>query len=360
MTKPELMKSYSSPLIIFILAFATVSLHAQSFTKSTTKELYNNSITEGAAFLNSYPQKQLYYALPLIDSITAIELALLSAAGKTDFVSADNYPDYVFAIGLQCGNDSLKNILLQEINKYDSKCAENMPRSKMKIDDYRATQMNFSYEYDITLRSALYRQVDKSDTAFLNKALAEYKYWGELNWGFNDTSAKPATQRLSMGKREFDPCLLASPVNGGFWRTCIYWLTGKKEYDFGNAKLNEVYKKTGRQPGNIKDPEDLKSFIRLGKANTVALDASYHDLESVDFDKEPALKEKLDECRKKDLWEIIIYTNGGKGLLYMNYIDKVNVQFSKQSVAVTSVYLLELSSPKTIRISNTGLRDRYF
>ncbi len=353
------MRSFISPLIVF-LSIYSLSTKAQSFAKSTTAALLNKAKTEGTTFLNSSPQKQLYYALPLIDSAAAVKLALQSAAGKTDFVPVDNYPDYVFAIGLQCKNDSLKNILLHEIDKYDSKCANNIPRSQLKIDDYRASQMNFNYEYDQTLRAAVYRQVDKSDTALLNKAIAEYSYWGLLNWGYNDTINKPGGQPFSIKKKEFDPCLLASEINAGFWRTCIHWMTGKDNYNFGNDKLNEMYKRTERQPGNIKTAEDLKDFARLSKAKTLQLNASYNDLAAVDFDSEPALKEKLDECRKKKLWEIIIYTNGSKGLLYMNYIDQVKVQFNEQSVAITNVYLLELATDKTVKISTIGYRDRYY
>ena len=353
------MRSFISPLIILLLLFY-VPAKAQSFTKISTAVLLQKAATDGTTFLNSSPQKQLYYALPLIDSTAAVKLALQSAEGKIDFVSIDNYPDYVFAIGLQCRNYALKNILLHEIDKYDSKCTENILRSQMTIADYRVSQMNYSYEYDQTLRAAIYRQVDKNDTALFNKAIDEYKYWGLLNRGYNDTILNPSGQPFSIKKKEFDPCLLASEINAGFWRTCIYWMTGNDTYNFDNDKLNENYKRTGRQPGNIKNPADLKDFVRPGKRKSITLNASYNDLASIDFDSEPELKAKLDECRTKKLWEIIIYTNGSKGLLYMNYIDQVKVQFNEQPVAITNVYLLELKADKTINISTINYRDRYY
>src|SRR5678816_3851694 len=128
---------------------------------------------------------------------------------------------------------------------------------------------------------------------------------------------------MSIGKRKFNPCMFAAPVNAGLWASCIYLLTGNEEYGSPNDQLNDVYRKFLKIGAVKRDPEERNGFIRFGKTDIITSAVAINTLDSLDFEKIPELKEKFDKKRKKENWEIIIYTNGSRGLLFLNYSESV-------------------------------------
>jgi hypothetical protein len=105
------------------------------FRRYTTTELLQKAKKEGVEFLNGYPEKELNYALPLIDSMVASKLSDLYA-GKFVANTADGRPDFLFAFGLQIQNEQLKNNLLDKLKSYDCLCADSIVRKPIEYGKY--------------------------------------------------------------------------------------------------------------------------------------------------------------------------------------------------------------------------------
>ena len=136
-------------------------------------------------------------------------------------------------------------------------------------------------------------------------------------------------------------------------------ITGKEDYGSSNEQLNEVYWKFMRLMRIDKQADNRKDLIRFGKDNTITTSTAIKSLDSLGFDSIPELKEKFDNVRKKDDGKIIIYTHDKKALLYLDYTEMVRMGLSKQAMSSPTLYLVELNSPTTIRLTKINYRDRY-
>jgi len=205
-------------------------------------------------------------------------------------------------------------------------------------------------------------QIDKSDTNFLKTATKEFEFWAPMASDYIDIIMKPGMHQLAIktGKRKFTRCMLASAANCSFWIACIYLITGKEEYGSANEQLNEVYRKLMNRLRIDKRTDKRKGIIRLGKQNIMTTSVPVNTLDSLDFETIPALKEKFDKARSKDNCQILIYTHGNKGLLFLYYSEKLTMGFSKRVFGFPSVYLTELTTPSTIQLTNIDYRDRYW
>ena len=286
--------------------------------------------------------------------MVAVELARLSGLYGSN-IPLNQYPDYTYAIGLQCRDDSLKQMLLMTLLKYDELC--NTPM--ITKNGYVMSNAKDVYEYSNMLKNAMLKQLKKDDTNFLKIATKEFEFWAPFAWGFLDTVAKPGLHQLSMGKRKFYPCVLASTYNASLWASCIHFITGKEEYGSANDQPNEVYKKFMKTGILKKDPDDRKGFVRMGKTDIITT-TSINSLDSLDFESIPALKEKINKYHNKKEWQTIIYTHGNKGLIFLDYSEKMLIGFTKREVGSSSVYLVELNSPTTIQLTNITYRQRYY
>jgi hypothetical protein len=342
-------------IIFFAGLLPTTNVTSQTLSRYTTAELLNRARTSGTGFINSYPEIQVNYALPLIDSVVAVKLAKISGLHNTNSLFQQHF-DYTYAIGLQCRDDSLKQILLTALVEYDKLCDDPI----IAKNEYDQPNVKYVYEYSNMCKSAMLKQLKKDDTSLLKIATKEFEFWAPFAWGYLDTVLKPGLRQLSMGKRKFKPCLLASFINGSFWAYCIYFISGKEEYGSANDQLNEVYKKFMKINREKKDPDERKDFVRLGRTTVIPLTNSTNTLDSLDFETIPALREKFDKNRKNDTWQIIIYTHGHKGLIFLYYSERRSIGFSKQWVGSSSIYLAELNTPSTIQLTNIDYRERYY
>ncbi|MEP6617113.1 MAG: hypothetical protein ABJA57_11060 [Ginsengibacter sp.] len=256
---------------------------------------------------------------------------------------------------MQLKNYLLKQILLRALLKFDSSCT---PIFVTKNDF--ESRLRFKYEYPNFLRNALLKQVDETDTSFLELAKREFEWWGPNIIRFYNTILKPGIHQLTIGKEKFEPCLLAAQDNGALWAKFIYLITGKKEYGSTNEELNKVYRKLINLTGTKRDPDDRPDFIRFGKSNKISLGASVGSLDSLDFEKVPELKEKFDKTQKEKSWKIMIYTHKNKGLILLNYITSTMIGFSKESLNSPTIYLLDLTGPSTLQITNISYRERFY
>ena len=335
---------------------AIPKLLSQKLSRYTTAELLNKAKKDGADFINNYSELQLNYALPLIDSGVAVELARLSGLSNSS-IFFNQYPGYAYAISLQYKDDSLKQMLLTALLEYDKLCNDVL----MTKNQYSQGGVGkLAYEYSDILKNAMLKQVQENDTNLLRIATKEFEFWAPLALGNFDTLAKPGWHQLSIGKRKFNPCMFASPINASLWASCIYLLTSKEEYGSPNDHLNEVYKKLMKIGAVKRDPETRKGFIRLGKTNIITSSATINTLDLWDFESIPVLKEKFDKKRKEENWEITIYTNGIKGLLFLAHSENVRIGFSKRLIGSSSTYLVELKTPSTIQLTNIDYRERYY
>jgi len=231
-------------LNLYLLSAAIIlpafDLSSQTLLKYRTAELLNKAKITGADFLNNYPEVQLNYALPLIDSAVAVELARLAGLSNSGTFFSQ-YPGYAYAISLQYEDDSLKQMLLNALLEYDKFCDD----PGIAKNQYGSLAINGKapYEYSDVLKNAMLKQVQKNDTTLLKIVTNEFEYWAPFASRYFDTISKPGWHQMSVGKRKFNPCVLASPVNASLWASCIYLLTNKEEYGSSNDQLNEVYKK---------------------------------------------------------------------------------------------------------------------
>jgi hypothetical protein len=182
-----------------------------------------------------------------------------------------------------------------------------------------------TFQYNSALTNAFYRQANKNDTALLDHAIKELIFWTPFNSEYLNTIPKPGLHQLSIRKREFDPCVLASAVNAHLWADIIHLITGKKEYDFGNERSNHVYKRLAMSAK--KDPEEQKEIIRFGKSAIIDLPDSCNSLDELDIDKVPSLGKKISEYKAKERSSVVLYTNGTKGLILFYFSEKTMVGF---------------------------------
>ena len=344
------MKRFSCLFILIIaglLILTANNVSSQTLTRYTTTELLNRAKINGAGFTNSYPEQELNYTLPLIDSAVALELTKLSGLHVSN--------NYTYAISLQCRNDSLKQMVLNDLLVHDKFCKDTMI-SKIKYDDHSVAGV---YEYG-RLSNAMLAQTDKEDTGFLKIANKEFEYWAPMAKDYMDTIMKSGMHQLAIksGKRKFTPCMLASPGNCSLWVACIYYITGKKEYGSANEQVNEVYRKLMKKLRIDKKTDNRKGVIHYGKEKIITPAAPVISFNSLDFEMIPELKEKFDNVRKKASWEIIIYTNGNKALLLL-YDEEKMMSLSKREIAIKSMYLIELTSPSEIHLTNIDYGQRY-
>ena len=338
--------------------FSSSALFSQhNLVRYSTKELLQKAEKNGVASLNVYPEKELNYALPLIDTIVAIKLSQLHAANALAS-TFDGRPDFSFAFGLQIQNDQLKNNLLDKLRSYDCLCADTVVRGQVEYGKYALSPASTTLEYNAALANALYRQTNETDTALLDYAIKEIAFWTPFAWEYMNTIAKPGLHQLSIRKKEFDPCVLASPGNAKLWVDIIHAITGQKEYRFGDERSDRIYK---RNVNTLKkDPDEQKGIIRYVKSSIIDLPDNCTSFDDLDIDKVPFLKEKVAEYAKKEISSVVLYTNGSKALLLLYFSEKRIVGLSKQYVGSPSRYLLELTSPKTIQSTSFTYRERFF
>jgi hypothetical protein len=339
-------------IIIFLsFLFFVQQASSQNIVRITTEQLLSDTKKNNASTLNNFPDLLVNFALPLIDSATAVELALIPSAIPVP----EQFPQYRNAVGLQLKNYLLKQALLKDLLKYDSACTP-VPVTK---NDYE-NGLRFKYEYPALLKNALLKQIGDNDTVFLEVAKRQFEFWGPHINGFYNTVAKPGFHQLTIRKTKFEPCLLAGPGNGLFWIKSIYLITGKTDYGSTDEQLNKAYRKLIHGIGAKKDPDDRPDFTRRGKTSSITLGASYSTLDSLDFEKVPDIKEKIDRVRKENGWKIIIYTHNNKGLILLNYITSTMIGFSKENMNSPTIYLLDLTGPSTLQITNISYRERYY
>jgi len=322
------------------------NLSSQTYSRLTTDELLNRVVTNGADFINHYPDIRLNYTLPLIDTTVAIELARL--LGQERLIGLTT------AIGLQLKDDSLKQMFLNNILEHDTTCnAEAVSTNK-----FYEVASTYSYGY---LAEVMLNQLEKNDSNFLQTALKEFEFWAPLAAGYFDTIPKSGFRQFAIksGRKKFSPCLLASPGNCSLWVSCIYLITGKEEYGSANEQFNHVYKKFMTAFRVEKKIDNRKDLVRFGKKEIITFDKTQTALDSLDFESIPAIKEKFDKCRKGDEWQIKIYTHGTKALLLLYEGERMRIGFSKQMVGYSSIYLAELNSPSTIQLTKVNYRERY-
>ncbi len=332
--------------ILFIVIFiTTINLSAQILSRYTTNQLLNKIKATNNGFIPVNDEESIDEAIPLIDSSVAVELAKLSGANP--------YTRFVYAITLQCPDDSLKQIVLTHLLEYDQLCNGGV----VTKNNYYNPQVYNVYQYG-WFKNALLAQVKKNDSELLKITIKEFEFWSPFASDYFNIVLRPGIRQLSMGKREFNPCVLASPENCGLWVECIYMITGKEDYGSSDDKLNQVYRKFMRMRID-KQADNRKDLIRFGKQNTIATTSAINSLDSLDFNSIPGLKDKFDNVIKKDNAKIILYTNSKKALLYLDYTEMVKMGFSKQLMRSPSLYLLELDSPTTIRLTKINFRERY-
>ena len=350
------MKLFFNLYLLFVVGLLpTTNLLSQTLSRYTTAELLNKAKKNGPDFINSYPEVQLNYALPLIDSAVAVELARLAGLSNGGMFFSQ-YPGYAYAISLQCEDDSLKQMLITALLEYDKSCND-FVMTKNQYDQLANGKL--AYEYSNILKNAMLKQIQKNDTNLLKIVTKEYEFWAPLASGYFDTIAKPGWHQLSIGKRKFKPCMLASPVNAGLWASCIHLLTGNEDYGSSNEQLDNVYKRFMKIGSVKRDPEERKGFVRLGKTEVIPLTASCNTLDSLDFETIPELKEKFDRCRKSKEWRIILYTHENKALLFLSKVEKTMSGFRQVWDDFSSVYLAELNTPSTLQLSKITYRERY-
>jgi hypothetical protein len=317
----------------------------------------NRAKKEGANFINNYSEIQLNYALPLIDSAVALELARLSGINNGGILF-NLYSGYAYAIGLQYADDSLKKMFLTALLAYDKLCNDVL----ITKNEYSQQAVNgkYIYEYSNILKNAMLRQVQKNDTNLLTTANKEFEFWAPFASDYFETIAKPGWHQLSIGKRKFKTCMFAAPKNAALWASCIYLVTGKEDYGSSNDQLNEVYKKCVKIGGVKRNPEERKGFIRLGEPHIITSPLSTNTLDSLDFESIPSIKEKFAKNKKKDDWEIVIYTNGAKALIFLYYSESIRIGISKRLIGSSSTYLVELKTPSTLQLTSIDYRERYY
>ena len=204
------------------------------------------------------------------------------------------------------------------------------------------------------------KQIGDNDTGFLEVAKRQFEFWGPHIIGFYNTVAKPGFHQLKIGKTKFEPCLLAGLENGMFWIKSIYLITGKTDYGSPDEQLNKAYKKLINGAGVKRDPDDRPDFIKFGKSNSISLGATYGSLDSLDLEKVPELKEKVEKVRKEKSWKIMMYTHKNKGLILLNYVTSTMIGLSKENINSPTIYFLDLTSPSTLQITNISYRERYY
>ena len=342
--------------LLFCLLTCTNMLAQNNFKRYTTKELLVKAKKEDLGFLNVYPDKELNYAIPLIDSEVALKIGELYVK-KVVSNGYNTGPQFLFPVGMQIQNEQIKNYLLDKIKPYDCLCADSVERKSIEYNKYSFSPVSSLYQYDAALANALYRQTDKSDTALLNHAVRALDFWQPFAWEYLNTITKPGFHQLGIQKRNFDPCVLASSVNTHLWVDIIHFITGKTEYASENEKTNFVYKRFARSAK--KDPDEQKDLIKFGKASIINLQNQCNSLDTLNMETIPVLKEKFDDYKKKEISSIVLYTNVGKALLLLYSSEKTLVGFSKQYVGASSLYLLELIAPNTLQMTPINYRERF-
>jgi len=343
-------------MLLLCLLTGTNLLAQNNFKRYTTKELLLKAGKEDPEFLNVYPDKELNYAIPLIDSEVALKIGELYVK-KVVSNGYNTGPQFLFPVGMQIQNEQLKNHLLDKLKPYDCLCADSVERKSIEYNKYSFSPISSSYQYDAALTNALYRQTNKSDTALLNQAVRELEFWQPFAWEYLNTIAKPGLHQLGIGKRNFDPCVLASSANTHLWVDIIHFITDKTEYASENEKTNFVYKRFVRSAK--KDPDEQKDLIRFGKAGIINLQNPCNSLDTLNMETIPVLREKFDDYKKKEISSIVLYTNADKALLLLYFSEKVLVGFSKQYVGSPSLYLLELIAPNTLQMTPIKYRERF-
>lgn len=334
-------------ILFFALVLPITHLSSQSYSRFTTSELLNITKADNLNFKGSFAADQFNYALPLIDSMVAVELAKLFGLHIED--------NYVYAIGLQCRDDSLKQLILDNLIDHDKLCTSTLI-SKNNYDQQGAAAI---YEYG-RLSKVLLEQTDTKDTNLLKIAGKEFEYWAPMAQDYIDIIMKNGIHQLAIksGKTKFAPCVLASAGNCSLWIACIYLITGKEEYGSANEQLNEVYRKLMKRLRIDKKTDNRKDFIRFKKEDIITSAIPLKTLDSLDFETIPELKEKLENVRKKNGWQINIYTHLNKALLYFGYTEIDKTGFSRnKTFDLSSMYLAELNTPTTIKLTKIGFRE---
>ncbi len=338
------MKWHINPRMLSLAILLPLNqLLSQKLYRFTTTELLSQAKANGSSFINGY---FLNYALPLIDTEVAVQMARIAGAEGPN--------KYTDMITLQCRDDSLRQFLLNNLLAHDKLCDAPMV-AKPAYDQ----SMSGVYEY-WPITNEILTQVE-GDTSFIATATKEFNFWGPMAWGYMDTIMRSGAQQFAIksGKRKFSPCLLASYGNSTLWASCIYFITGKDEYGSSNDHLNEIYKKVIKVGVRRKNHEEKKGIVQLVKKDIASTTTVVNTIDSLDFDSIPLIKEKLEEVRKNHNWQIIIYTHGNKGLLFLYYEEKMMMELSRQWVGIPATYLVELTSPSTIDFTSIKYRDRY-
>jgi len=326
----------------------TNCLLSQTLIRLTTAELLCKTKLDNRGFQPGEDEESIDDALPLIDSSVAVELAKLSGVIP--------YNRFGYAITLQCQNESLKRMVLTHLLEYDKLCNGTL----ISKNTYDQQGLAGVYEYG-RFTGSMISQTDTGDSNLLSIAAKEFEYWAPMAKDYIDVIMKSGMHQLAIksGKRKFEPCVLASAENCSLWVACIYLITGEEEYGSSNEQLNDVYSKLMKKLRIDKRMDNRKEFVRLGKTDIITTTLQINALDSIDFEIIPKLKEKLDNTSKKDNAKIIVYTHGKKALLYLDYTEMVKMGFSKQLMRIPSLYLLELDSPTTIRLTKINFRERY-
>lgn len=328
-------------LSLFILPVEKIV--SQQLARFNTAEILNRAKLNPLDF-NNFPY--ISRALPLIDTSVAVELAKLSGLPVSN--------PFVNAVTLLCKDSSFRQMLLAGILVHDSLCYHGTIEKNEYDKGASAT-----YEY-WPLTNNVLAQTGRNDTIFLKTAIREFEFWAPFAKGFMDTVMKSGMHQLTIGKRRFDPCLLAAYGNCRLWACCIYLVTGNEEYGSANDELNEVYRKLLNGGRGKHLVEKRKEFVHFRKKETATLPVPVTGLDSLDFETVPAIKEKFDDARKKENWQITIFTHENKGLFFIYNTTQVTGEFfTKRTASISSLYFAELTTPSTIEITKIDYGDRF-
>jgi len=333
-------------LLLFSYAFAA----AQSYRRATTTSLKEYvSIKQDELDETS----NIRWALPLIDSSMALELALAAPGISCD---GTHPPENGLAakVAIQLRNEKLRQKILEDMKAYHCRCADSSGREGVTKSDDKGY-----YTYDAATQSAFNNQVDEHDPAILQLAITEFEFWAPFAKEFMSTINKPGMHQLGINKQKFDPCVFAGYENAAFWHNYIYNADSRKTLGSAKPEANDVYAKMlkGRFRAS-EQPKFREPFRKLNEGG-IMLTGRYETLEQLDFEKETVLKSLLDEVRGKEDWNIIIYTNGGKGLLYRSFLTRIPAQTSYQYAKFEQSFLVELEGYSQLKLTRIRLLDRY-
>jgi hypothetical protein len=326
-------------LLIFFFV-AKPALFSQSYYKGTTENLLKLLAVKDREFDDS----NIRWAISLIDSSTASELALNSPGISCD---GKNNPENIIAaiMARRFRNDVLKTKMLRDMQAFRCRCNDSTYREPINKNESAGY-----YSIDPATYAGFSFQFPDKDTSIIQTAVAEFEFWAPLALSYLNTSSNVFKQ-IGSGKQKLDPCMSAGLQNASVWANYIYNRTGQTDLPFASLKAKTLYDKLLRGKNQVNVPPRFRDPFTKLNVGGVYLNGQYGNLEQLDFEKETTLKSLLDEVRGKQDWNIIIYTNGTRGILYRSCI----FQYAKFEQA----FLLELEAPSQLTLTRIKLIDFY-